>query len=329
MRYLIEAITATYQRDAETHEAFGWIVERKAPGMNGLVYKAQSENAEQLPLAVKISLRDERQRTLREFSAMQALLLLDLRGKAPIPLQIFNDPAGLPGDVLVMEWLSGDTLQAPPAPDDKMLWRAILLNFVDVHSVRPTPRLKLFPAMMNIIHPKDLLAVLHHRRSKLPQTGNFGAFTASELDAMLDTVAKRVPPQWNTEPLHSLILCDANPTNMIVDRGHVRFVDWANSGWSDGAFDIADMLAQPSYTHLPPEHRNWIRETYAEMVGDSHAVERIQVLERMMYVFWACITTQTLVGAAPPRLSGAKEYPLTQYANQQKHYWECANTVFG
>ena len=329
MRYLIEAVTAAYKSDADTHQAFGWTVERIAPGMNGLVYKAQSDNPEQLPLAVKISLRDDRQRTMREFSAMHALLMMDLRGVAPIPLQIFEQPEGLPGDVLVMEWLTGETLQVPPAPDDNTLWRAILLNFADVHSVRATPRIKLFPAMMPITHPQAMFEILHIRRNRLPKTGNLGAFTAEELDALLDAVEKRVPPKWDVEPPHSLTLCDANPTNMIVDRGHVRFVDWANSGWSDGAFDIADMLAQPNYSHLPPEHRNWIRETYAEMVEDKHAVERILVCERMLYVFWVCVMTQTLVGAGPTRMSGAKEYPLENYERYQTHYWELANAVFG
>jgi thiamine kinase-like enzyme len=115
---------------------------------------------------------------------------------------------------------------------------------------------------------------------------------------------------------------------MIVDNGRVRFVDWANSGWADGAFDIADMLAQPNYSSLAPEHRNWIRQTYAEMVEDVHAVERILILERMLYVFWMCLMTQTLVGAAPKRMGGAKQYPLEAYASHQQRYWELANALF-
>jgi hypothetical protein len=170
VRYLIDAVTAAYQSGADTHEAFGWTVERIAPGMNGLVFKVQSEHPQQLPLAVKISPHDDHQRTLREFSAMHALLMMDLRGVAPIPLQMFDEPEGLPGDVLVMEWLTGDTLQAPPPSDDEMLWRAILLNYTKVHSVRPIPRLKLFPAVMNITHPEALMEILRHRRSRLPQT---------------------------------------------------------------------------------------------------------------------------------------------------------------
>jgi thiamine kinase-like enzyme len=328
MRYLINAVRETYQLDVEKHQAFGWTVERKASGMNGLIFRVQSDDDRLLPYAVKISMRDERQRTIREFGAMTALITMGLRHIVPFPLLFFEEPDGLPGDVLVMEWLEGAALQAAPTPENKALWRAILITFADVHSVMYSSQIKLFQSMMSIKHPRDLLELIRERRYRLPQTGQIGCITAEALDNLLAKIAQKIPLQWDNEPALCLTLCDANPTNMIVDRGEVRFVDWANSGWSDGAFDIADMLAQPSYIHLPEEHRIWIRKTYANMVKDKQAVERIQVYERMMYFFWTCGMSQPLVGASPKRMAGVKEYPLEHYEKYQQLYWELANDAY-
>lgn len=330
MRYLIDAVTETYKRDIEKHQTLGWTIERKAAGMNGLIYRVQSENPDLLPYAVKISQRDERQRTIREFGAMTTLIRMGLRRIVSLPLLFFEQPEGLPGDVLVMEWLVGETLQAPPPPEDKMLWRAILLNFSDVHSVLPIPQIKLYPSMMSIKHPHNLLELLHARRDRLPKTGQIGLFTAEKLDDLLENASKQIPIYWEDEALQCLTLCDANPSNMIVYKNRrVRFIDWANSGWSDGAFDIADMLAQPSYIHLPEEHRSWIRATYADMIRDKQAVERIEVYERMMYLFWVCGMSQPLVNASPQRIAGAKQYPIEHYEKYQKLYWELANRAYG
>ena len=328
MRYLINAVREAYQRDVDVHQAFGWTVERKAAGMNGLIFRVQSDDSYVLPYAVKISLRDERQRTVREFGAMSALVAMGLRHIVPFPLLFFEDPEGLPGDVLVMEWLEGEPLQAPPPPEDKDLWRAMLITFTDVHSVKRHSQIKLFPSVMSVQHPQDLLELIRERRNRLPATGQIGCVTVEALDALLARIAQQIPLQWDNEPALCLSLCDANPTNMIFDKGEFRFVDWANSGWSDGAFDIADMLAQPAYLHLPEAHRIWIRKTYANMIKDKQAVERIQVYEKMMYFFWVCGMSQPLVGAGVKRMAGVKAYPLEHYEQYQQLYWELAHSAY-
>ncbi|MCI0352375.1 MAG: aminoglycoside phosphotransferase family protein, partial [Acidobacteriales bacterium] len=271
MRYLLDAVIQAYQHDAEQHQAFGWQVERKAAGMNGLIYRVQSDNPRQQPMAVKISQRDERRRTEREYSVMNACFTMGLGELVPLPLIFYDQPQGLPGDVLIMEWVTGKVLQVPPPPEDTTTWQAILETFAQVHTLRPSRRIKLYPAVMAITHPADLYSIVQTRREQLPASGTLGVFTADELDTLLAAVAKRFPAQWDEAPPTRLILCDANPTNMILQDGIIRLIDWANSGWSDPAFDIADMLAQPSYQALPEAHRMWIRATYAELVEESHA----------------------------------------------------------
>src|SRR5689334_8502279 len=115
MQKLLDSIALIYQQEADSLDINGWQITRIGGGMNGLVFRAEREKG--APLAVKICQRDERNRAGRELAAMQAMNWAGL-GVCPQQIYYAPDSAGLPGEVVIAEWLEGRVLDAYPASDD-------------------------------------------------------------------------------------------------------------------------------------------------------------------------------------------------------------------
>jgi thiamine kinase-like enzyme len=335
MRNLLNALIATRQHNdlhipQQTHRAYGWVLQRASAGMNGIVYRVtRPAKTEQLPLALKMSQRDERQRTLREFSAMRALwysgqMWHDI---APYPLNMWRDVPELEGDVVIMAWLSGTPLATAPAPSAHATWYAVLDVLARIHQVTPdNARIKLMPAAVSVHQPADLGAILQQRRRRF-STGQWGGLHSDEIDDLMHKALKAWGQPRPIAPA-SLTLNDSNPANFIYDEeaGKMRVVDWANSGWCEGSFDVADMLAQPSYIDLPDAHKAWVRTAYAEVRrqyqpdATPDIVQRIHDYERLMWVFWLLSMTAFLANYQQPRLEGVQTYDEAHFLRHQEIY---------
>lgn len=325
MQKLLDSIALIHQQEADTLEVNGWFITRIIGGMNGLVYRAERDNGQ--PLAVKICKRDERNRAGREYASMQALHEAGC-DVAPKVLYLAPEPAGLPGSVVISEWLPGETLTAYPTPGDHPTWVALLESLAQVHSLTPQEStVQLSNAMMYLIQPEDVLRELNAQLARLPHS-KIGALDRSQFDHVLG-VASQIPSlRWGHPVQIGLIHCDPNARNMILFEGEIRLVDWENSGWGDPAFDIADLCANPFYgMPLPVEHHAWMMDEHARLLDDPHLPQRAALYTRLLHVWWLMRNGRYLT-EANNRLKGVQFSPQDAILEQQAIIWERTCTLF-
>ena len=125
-----------------------WRVTRVAGAGNNLLYHASSAAYD---LAIKFTIRDQRDRAGREYAALLALQQAGL-AIAPKPLWLDRDRYSQP--VVVQSWLEGPVLAVPPAGDDE--WRRLLDHYVAIHKLTPAnSSISLQPAVMNMHSATD------------------------------------------------------------------------------------------------------------------------------------------------------------------------------
>lgn len=327
MRGLLKAVVDAYQRDATQTHYDSWTLTRWRAGANGLVYRAEHDNPEQHPLAVKLSRHDVRDRSGREYAAMKALWESGVDDVCAYPLLLVHNAPYLPGDVLVSQWVPGERLEKPFDADDLDHWRTLLYTFARAHALTPqrTP-VNIPNAVLYVRHPANLIAHIEDRVNLLPE-GRIGHLHRDHINRAMARMLRRLTLHWPLPAPVGLILGDPNPANIIMHNGALRLVDWANAGWSDPAMDIADMLGQPAYVHLSDDHRAWIRETYAHLSGDPTAATRVQVYEIMMNVFWLVNFSRYVMQPRRPAFQGSTIYAMTHFQEHQALYWERVRTL--
>jgi thiamine kinase-like enzyme len=325
MRNLLDSITLIYQQDVDSLDINGWHITRITGGLNGLIYRAEREHGQ--PLAVKICKRDERNRAEREFATMTALAEAGC-DVAPKVLYLAPDPPGLPGAVVICEWLEGRTLEAYPPPDDHVTWMAILESLAQIHSLTPEEsRVTLQNAALHMLEPEHVLREINNQLARLPE-GKIGNLDRRQLENLL-TVASRIPQgRWQFPVQPRLIHCDPNCRNMIEFEGVIRLIDWENSGWGDPAFDIADLCANPLYgIALPAEHHAWMWTEHSRLLDDPTLPERAALYTRLLHVWWVMRTGRYLV-EANTRLKGINLAPTEVALAQQAFVWERTCALF-
>ncbi|HEY1013700.1 MAG TPA: phosphotransferase, partial [Herpetosiphonaceae bacterium] len=127
------------------------------------------------------------------------------------------------------------------------------------------------------------------------------------------------PPAWCRN--------DPNPPNFIPAAGRWRSVDWEYSGWGDGAFEIADLLAHPAYAAVPAARRAWLIAAYAAATGDPQAPERIHVYFAAMLVWWVARTARVLHGSDTRRLAELPGDWLARAEAQHETYLKWARAA--
>ncbi len=108
------------------HEWRGWQIRPIISG-NNLLFRATRDHAD---LAIKLMIRDDRNRAQREFSA---LTLLESLGSPVAPRPIFLDLDSYKHAVVAQTWVDGDMLQS--APGDDATWLRILQTYHAVHQI--------------------------------------------------------------------------------------------------------------------------------------------------------------------------------------------------
>jgi thiamine kinase-like enzyme len=324
MRYLLASIAEIHRQGADTLDINGWRITRITGGMNGLVFRAEREIGK--PLAVKICQRDERNRAGREYAALRALDAAH-SGVAPKGIYFTPEPPGLPGDVVIAEWLDGKVLEQYPPPKDRAAWEAILESLAEAHALTPEEaRVGLPNAVLFVSKPDDLLRELHSQLARLPE-GNIGHLEREQLEHLVAAAVKITPTHWQ-QPQLGLIHCDSNPRNMIENHGMIRLVDWENAGWADPAFDIADICANPAYgMNFPAEHHAWMMAEHGGLLDDPTLAERAAFYTRLMHVWWVLRNGRYLV-ETNTRLAGVTVYDPQKVLATQAMLWERAGELF-
>lgn len=257
----------------DEHEWRGWRVARVGGGMNNLLFRATRGERD---LAIKWTIRDERDRAGREYAALAALREAGLE-IAPAPLLIERDR--YPQPVVVQSWLAGEVAAAPPR--DGAEWERFLQHHLAIHSLAPGHvALPIRPAVLNMSSAAEGVALVRLEIARLPEVSR-----PAELRDLARRLDRAALPDWSALA-PTLCRVDPNILNFVRQPGAWASVDWENSGWGDPAFEIADTIAHPSYAGVPPDRWGWLVDVYCARRGDSCAAERIRVYHALMLFWW-------------------------------------------
>jgi hypothetical protein len=250
-----------------------WHITRVGGAGNNLLYHASSAAHD---LAIKFTIRDERDRAGREYAALLALQQAGL-AIAPEPLWLDRDRYTQP--VVVQSWLEGAVLAVPPAGDDE--WQRLLDHYVAIHTLTPADsHIALPAAVLDLRSANDCLREIHRQLSFIPESEQ-----PADLRALIQNAEQARLPVWPTPQL-ALCRVDPNTLNFVRRPNTWASVDWEYSGWSDPAYEIADMITHPAYADVPSERWEWLIDAYCARRDDPDAAMRIRVYHRLMLVWW-------------------------------------------
>lgn len=252
----------------------GWRLARVAGGANNLVYRATGEAAD---LAIKFTIRDERDRAGREFTALSVLWDAGLR-LAPRPLLLERERYAQP--VVVQSWLAGEVAADPPAGEAD--WRSLLGHYAALHRLTPSlAALPLRPATLPMTSAMEATRHIGAQAARIPARQQSAAVREA-----LGLVAVAEWPSWPAPDL-ALCRCDPTPTNFVRRPAAWASVDWENAGWGDPAFELADLMAHPTYAEIPAERWEWVIAQYVELHGGDAGMDgRIRAYAPLMLAWW-------------------------------------------
>jgi len=239
-----------------------WHVQRITGGWNNLLYRATNAAHD---LAIKFTIRDERDRAGREYDALH---VLDALGSNIAPKPVWLERERYAQPVVVQTWLQGGVSAQPPQTDGE--WQCLLQHYTTIHGVTPervsTP---LRSCVLDMRSAQDGVRRIRQQAALIPADGQ-----PHELQSLIRSVEQHAWPTW-PEPRLTFCRTDPNPSNLIRRAGAWASVDWENSGWGDPAFEIADLLVHPAFLDVPVARCEWFMDAYgARFARSLHEVPR-------------------------------------------------------
>lgn len=243
-------------------------------GANNLLYRATAPDAD---YAIKLTVRDDRDRAGREYAALSAL---HAAGHALAPEPVLLDRERYRQPLVVQRWLPGEVLSGAPTTDAG--WAALVAHYCALHGFRPADTdIQLPEAALNVASAAAGKALVREHLDRLPPEER-----PEELGALIDCFDAWQPPTW-PEPPRAICRVDSNWRNFISCDGRLFSVDWENAGWGDPAFDLADLITHPAYSDVDERRWQWVAQRYASQTGDATAGLRIATYRTVMLVWWA------------------------------------------
>lgn len=294
-----------------------WRIQRLTGGWNNLLYRATNDADD---VAIKFTIRDERDRAGREYDALRALEALGL-DIAPKPVRLERERYTQP--VVVQTWLHGAVSAQPPQIDDE--WQRLLEHYATIHSITPAHvSIPLRSCILGMRSAHDGIKHIQHQVELIPSD-----VRPREMQTLMRQVAQRAWVAWH-EPQLTLCRTDPNPSNLIRRAGAWASVDWENSGWGDPAFEVADLLAHPAFLDVPVARREWFIAAYAERHHEETIRTRMHVYYDLMLVWWVARFARSLYEVprgGDPRLVERPANWLEQIRAVYERYVQLANGV--
>ncbi|MCB0060535.1 MAG: phosphotransferase, partial [Caldilineaceae bacterium] len=266
-----------YRATHTQHPPLEWALFENAsssPVVDEKIYRFQANRT--IDLAIKFTVRDERNRAQREHDALVALRQ---GGQAIAPEPLFVDTRSYRQPVVVQRWLFGHTLSGPPTSTAQ--WQQLVDHYCAIHTVTPAnTQIQLAPAVINATSGATGKALIERDLARIPPEAR-----RESLNRLVAWAKTWEPPMWK---LPQLTLCrvDGNWRNFIQQEEQIASVDWENSGWGDPAFEIADVITHPAYVDVPEERWAWMIEAYAAQQADATVMIRIQTYVTVMRLWW-------------------------------------------
>lgn len=238
-------------------------------GMNNTLFRLQHDGRD---LCLKLHRVDHRDRAHREW---QALTLLTQRGHPRVPQPLWrSDREDLPA--IVMTYAAGTPLggaHLQPAHLD-----ALTAALTDLYSITPAD---VTDALSEVVTPATAMLQRLHDTCTSP--------TASAEQRRLVDLWRR----WSAGPDPDLIRApipqqvfgrgDPSLANALWDGAELTLLDFEYSGWTDPAYELADLIEHPRSRATPDS--SW--RDFTDRFGLSPGAQaRHEAARRMLALFW-------------------------------------------
>lgn len=251
-----------------------WKFQKILGGYNNIVYRVSRNSS---TFAVKFTMRDERARAWREYSALTALQNMGLQ-VAPKPVLL--DQLSYAHPVIVMTWLEGKVSKDPPQNEAE--WTSLFKHYSTIHSVNETNCGIALPiAVLTIPEISYCKQFVISETQRTPEKE--WAREHFELLRLFESL--QIPCLPKVQP----VLCrnDPNTTNYIRKENYYWLsVDWESSGLGDPAFEVANILTHPKFLLHAEIDQDWVIKRYASMTGDDQFIARVNIYLKTILAFW-------------------------------------------
>ncbi len=295
-----------------------WHTAPIAGGQNNLLYRATHPLGD---LSIKFTVRDERDRAGREYSA---LLALQRAGLHIAPRPILLDRTSYRQPVVVQTWIEGPVNAAPPSTEAE--WESLVRHLAAIHTLTPArTHVRLEAAVTNANTAEESRQEVRQQAAHLPRQAQ-----PASLRKLIDRLEVSQFPAWPDPPV-ALCRVDCNILNFIRCPECWASVDWENSGWGDPAFDVADLMAHAAYIEVPPSRWEWITDLYCSLVEDATASVRIQTYYKVLVVWWVARMARYLYeiprGLDKRLVTWSEDWQEDKLVAKYDHYLSLAETL--
>lgn len=246
-------------------------------GHDNLLWRVSVENRKAV---LKLYLDAGQARSRRQFDGQQSFAHL---GIAPRPLWYDRYPMGLARQVLVYEWMEGETLD----PTDLAQVAALARAVAQVQSGDPADVRRFSP------NPVNLDYLWRVMQGSIQPTTQWLASRNKVLHALFQQLVERTRalievalPLWKSLP-PSPVHGDLKLENCLHHFGAAILLDWEMYGLGDPALDAAHLLYWDR-RELSQEARSVWLETYLAMLNQPNLAQRIGVYERVLPMQTLC-----------------------------------------
>lgn len=285
-----------------------WVATPYYRAEQGTIVRLDPHDQERLPvLAVKVGGTADLR---HEYAVLDALYDF---GFHIGPRPFYVDDA-----VLIMEWVHGESLKQPPAPEDENKWHRMMAvmgvpnNLPFAQYASRIPMRGTAPTT-----PADLVGLIDAELTKIDEnTADY-----PQLAELIQRVKQQVAPQWNTLPPTTLNHLDPRLHHFIWEGYHMRLISWQNADWADNAFAVGQLCAHPAYEEVPTSHWVWYRWELARLTKDELLIPRATTYTNLMLVFWTVRLTHLAASNTMPKES-------KRLASQRDRYFKRAKRGF-
>ena len=272
----------SHLESADQHNGYweDWQIARLDGGANNQLFRATRPPDD---FVIKFTIRDDCNRAEREFEALSALEQAGLR-IAPIPVLLDNPRYRQP--VVVQTWIEGEGITHPPATDEE--WQELLQHYLATHTVTPDSGSEKLPKAFSASTVAEGRALVSQQLARIPREAQ-----PASLQDLIQRFGHTEIPEWEKAPV-ALCRIDPNLSNFIRRVDGLASVDWEYSGWGDPAYDMADLMAHPTYMAVPSSRWAWLIRTYGDLAGDPTAAIRIGAYYKILLVWWVARTARFL-----------------------------------
>ena len=318
---LIKKVASVHDSGQDVWQDDSTLVRRVRGGMNNALYYLHSDDLE---VACKLCVPDDRQRAHREYHAL-SLMHNSGVNLAPVPLAYDDNLRWLPYPVVIYKWLPGKPLGGSLSPGQ---WDQLIVNYQRLHSLRSDEVLdqEMPTAFFHWLDREPYLDELHVFLSRFgPWLRQFQKGGAELLARLRDLVQRCGNSLYGNDvdiSLSGLALClcrvDPNPANIILGPDkRMRWVDWEFSGWGDAALEISDLGWHAAIENVHSAEQIKLRSRYLPPEGDHTFYDRMALWDSLLSVRWPFLVLRLLWSTE----NGPDRLRLTRPIDDQATLW--------